>query len=76
MGFPWSRPTFRELPRQGTAGDRQCYPRRRGAWHDALFLEVHACPDKALCDGPNMVSLDDLPTLLKQAKEIDAIVKR
>ena len=43
---------------------------------DALFMEVHACPDKALCDGPNMVSLDELPGLLRQAQEIDRIVKR
>ncbi|MEK6743730.1 MAG: 3-deoxy-8-phosphooctulonate synthase [Nitrospirota bacterium] len=43
---------------------------------DALFMEVHACPDKALCDGPNMLSLDELPDLLRQAQEIDRIVKR
>lgn len=43
---------------------------------DALFMEVHACPDKALCDGPNMMSLDELPALLKQVQEIDGIVKR
>jgi len=33
---------------------------------DALFMEVHDDPDKALCDGPNMLSLDDLPEVLKQ----------
>lgn len=43
---------------------------------DALFMEVHACPDKALCDGPNMMSLDELPALLRQAQEIDRIVKQ
>jgi 2-dehydro-3-deoxyphosphooctonate aldolase (KDO 8-P synthase) len=43
---------------------------------DGLFMEVHACPDKALCDGPNMLSLDELPVLLKQVQEIDRIVKR
>ena len=42
---------------------------------DALFMEVHACPDQALCDGPNMMSLDELPALLRQAQEIDRIVK-
>ncbi|NUQ00885.1 MAG: 3-deoxy-8-phosphooctulonate synthase, partial [Armatimonadetes bacterium] len=31
---------------------------------DALFLEVHDNPDEALCDGPNMLPLDDLPALL------------
>ncbi len=66
----------------GTAssGDRQFVaPLTRAAVAagvDALFMEVHACPDKALCDGPNMVSLDELPGLLRQAQEIDRIVKR
>ncbi|MEK7698412.1 MAG: 3-deoxy-8-phosphooctulonate synthase, partial [Nitrospirota bacterium] len=27
---------------------------------NGLFLEVHQDPDKALCDGPNMLRLDDL----------------
>jgi 2-dehydro-3-deoxyphosphooctonate aldolase (KDO 8-P synthase) len=42
---------------------------------DALFMEVHACPAKALCDGPNMLSLDELPALLRQAQAIDRIAK-
>lgn len=43
---------------------------------DGLFLEVHAQPDKALCDGPNMISLKELETLLKQIKKIEAALKR
>lgn len=43
---------------------------------DAIFLEVHPEPDKALCDGPNSLYLDELPGLLRQLKEIDRIVKR
>ncbi len=42
---------------------------------DGIFMEVHEDPDKALCDGPNTVRLDDLPLLLKKLKAIDAIVK-
>lgn len=42
---------------------------------DGIFMEVHEDPDKALCDGPNSVKLDDLPLLLKKLKAIDAIVK-
>ncbi len=42
---------------------------------DGMFLEVHEDPDKALCDGPNSVRLDDLPGLMKKLKAIDAIVK-
>lgn len=42
---------------------------------DALFLEVHPRPEKALCDGPTMLRLSELPGLLEQVKKIDAIVK-
>ena len=42
---------------------------------DGVFMEVHADPDQALCDGPNSIRLDDLPGLLKKLKAIDAIVK-
>jgi 2-dehydro-3-deoxyphosphooctonate aldolase (KDO 8-P synthase) len=42
---------------------------------DGIFMEVHEDPEKALCDGPNSVKLDDLPPLLKKLKAIDAIVK-
>ncbi|MBI5145581.1 MAG: 3-deoxy-8-phosphooctulonate synthase [Candidatus Omnitrophica bacterium] len=37
---------------------------------DGLFLEVHPNPDKALCDGPNMIDLKELEKLLKQVKKI------
>jgi 2-dehydro-3-deoxyphosphooctonate aldolase (KDO 8-P synthase) len=39
---------------------------------DGLFLEVHPDPDKALCDGPNMISLKELEKLLRQVKKIEA----
>ena len=42
---------------------------------DGLFLEVHRNPDKAPCDGPNMITLDVLRKLLKDIKEINRIVK-
>lgn len=42
---------------------------------DALFLEVHECPEKALCDGPNMMRMKDLPNLLNDIKKIDKIVR-
>lgn len=37
---------------------------------DGVFLEVHEDPDKALCDGPNSLPLDQLPDLLAQLKAI------
>lgn len=42
---------------------------------DALFLEVHSQPDSALCDAPNMLSLESLPFLLKQVRSIDGMIK-
>ena len=33
---------------------------------DALFIEVHENPEIALSDGPNMVPLAQLESLLKQ----------
>lgn len=37
---------------------------------DGIFLEVHEDPDKALCDGPNSLHLDQLASLLVQLKAI------
>jgi 2-dehydro-3-deoxyphosphooctonate aldolase (KDO 8-P synthase) len=65
----------------GTAssGDRRYVPHLTRAavavGIDGLFMEVHACPDKALCDGPNMLGLDSLPDLLRQVQAIDRAVK-
>ncbi len=42
---------------------------------DGLFLEVHDNPQKALCDGPNMVSLNELEDLLKTVMKIDFLVR-
>ena len=37
---------------------------------DGIFLEVHTNPDRALCDGPNSLKLDNLDVLLSQLKAI------
>ena len=47
-----------------------------GAGVDGLFMEVHDNPEEALCDGPNMVYLDKLEALLKDALAINEIVKK
>ncbi len=72
-----------QLPGAGgiaSSGDRRFVPHLARAAAavgiDALFMEVHACPDKALCDGPNMLAIEDLPALLKQVREIDGVVKK
>ena len=33
---------------------------------DGFFFEVHPDPDNALCDGPNMIQLDNFEEILKQ----------
>lgn len=43
---------------------------------DALFLEVHDNPAEALCDGPNMVYLDQLEDLLADVQAIDHIARK
>lgn len=40
---------------------------------DGLFMEVHPEPEKALCDGPNMIKLDDVEGLLAKLKAINAV---
>lgn len=43
---------------------------------DGLFLEVHPEPEKALCDGPNMMRLDNLEAMLWTVKEIRKALDR
>jgi 2-dehydro-3-deoxyphosphooctonate aldolase (KDO 8-P synthase) len=40
-----------------------------------VFLETHPDPDKAPCDGPNMVPFSNLSGLLNQLQQIYAIVR-
>lgn len=42
---------------------------------DGLFMEVHDNPAEALSDGPNMVYLDKLESMLEDLVAIDKIVK-
>ena len=41
----------------------------------AVFIETHDDPDNAPSDGPNMVPLNEIKSLLKKLTEIDKIVK-
>ncbi len=41
---------------------------------DGIFLEVHPEPDKALCDGPNSLKVEDLHELFSQLKAIKQIL--
>jgi 2-dehydro-3-deoxyphosphooctonate aldolase (KDO 8-P synthase) len=68
-----------QLPSGGgtsSGGDRQFVPplvrAAAAVGIDGLFLETHECPDKALCDGPNSLAIDDLPGLLGDVERISA----
>jgi len=41
----------------------------------AVFIETHPDPDNAPSDGPNMIPLSNLSSLLKQLIQIDKLVK-
>jgi 2-dehydro-3-deoxyphosphooctonate aldolase (KDO 8-P synthase) len=42
---------------------------------DGIFMEVHPDPDRALCDGPNMIPLDKVRALLKAVAAIHQCTK-
>lgn len=42
---------------------------------NALFFEVHPYPDKALCDGANMIALKDAETVFRKCKEIFELIR-
>ncbi len=41
----------------------------------AIFIETHEDPDNAPSDGPNMIPLKELKSLLKKLREIDDLIK-
>ncbi len=63
-----------------SGGDRRFVPylakAAMAAGADALFFEVHPEPDKALCDGPNMIALDNAEKLFKTCKDIFELIRR
>lgn len=58
-----------------SGGERQfIFPLARAAVAvgvDAIFMEVHEDPDRALCDGPNSLPLQGLADILKTLKRIE-----
>ncbi len=84
FGYPVVYDATHSLQLPGASGDRSGGQRElvpqlaRAATAtgiDALFMEVHEDPNRALCDAENNVSLDVIGVLLTQVKEIDRIVK-
>lgn len=66
---------------QGTCsgGDRRFVPvlakAAMAVGANVLFFEIHPDPDKALCDGPNMVPLDEAEDLFKKCRDIFELVR-
>lgn len=62
-----------------SGGDRRFVPvlakSAVAAGANGLFFEVHPEPDKALCDGPNMIALKDAEKLFKACKDIFEIAR-
>ena len=63
-----------------SGGDRQFVPYLARAavavGVDALFMEVHPNPDKALCDGPNSLPLAAVPALWQELLELHSLCNR
>ena len=79
-GAPLIFDATHSVQRPGGAGDRSggdrslvpCLARAAVACGvDGLFLETHEDPDRAPSDGPNMVPLADLESLLAMVRRID-----
>jgi 2-dehydro-3-deoxyphosphooctonate aldolase (KDO 8-P synthase) len=62
-----------------SGGDRAMVPTLAraavAAGADAVFLEVHEDPDRALSDGATSMRLDDLPALLRQLALVARVVR-
>jgi 2-dehydro-3-deoxyphosphooctonate aldolase (KDO 8-P synthase) len=61
-----------------TGGQREMIPvlarAAVAAGCDAVFMETHPNPDRALSDGPNMIPLAELPKLIEQLKRLRSLV--
>lgn len=42
---------------------------------DGVFMETHADPEQALCDGPNMIPMDQVSALMQRLQAIHRIVR-
>ena len=43
---------------------------------DAVFMEVHDCPERALSDGPNALPLARLAGLLETLRDLHELARR
>jgi len=81
LGFPVIFDATHSVQLPGGAGDRSSGQREFApilarcaiaAGADGVFIETHPMPDRALSDGPNMISLAEMPRLLTTLLKIRA----
>jgi 2-dehydro-3-deoxyphosphooctonate aldolase (KDO 8-P synthase) len=83
FGFPVVFDATHSVQLPGGAGTRSAGQREfvghlsraaMAAGANGLFIEVHPHPDKALCDGPNSLPLEQVRPLLSLLKKIHSLV--
>jgi 3-deoxy-D-manno-octulosonic acid (KDO) 8-phosphate synthase len=42
---------------------------------DAVFMEIHENPDKAPCDGPNMLNMEEFRIMAERLKELSKLIQ-
>jgi 2-dehydro-3-deoxyphosphooctonate aldolase (KDO 8-P synthase) len=84
FGFPVIFDATHSVQLPGGGGDKSSGQREfapvlarcaLAAGASGIFLETHPDPDHALSDGPNMIPLADMPSLLKSLLKIRAASK-
>ncbi len=79
MGYPVVFDATHSVQLPGGGGDKSAGERRfvaplaraaAAVGIDGIFMEVHPCPDEALCDGPNMVDIAGMASLMKIVQAI------
>jgi 2-dehydro-3-deoxyphosphooctonate aldolase (KDO 8-P synthase) len=84
FGFPVIFDATHSVQMPGGSGDKSSGQRQfapvlaraaLAAGADGIFLETHPQPDRALSDGPNMIPLDEIPSLLSSLLKIYSAVR-
>jgi 2-dehydro-3-deoxyphosphooctonate aldolase (KDO 8-P synthase) len=79
LGYPVIFDATHSVQQPGGGGDRTTGQREfaptlaaaaLAAGADGLFIETHPDPDRAMSDGPNMIPLAEMPTVLKRLVKI------
>ena len=84
FGFPVIFDATHSVQLPGGGGDKSSGQRQfapvlaraaLAAGADGIFLETHPQPDRALSDGPNMIPLDEIPSLLASLLKVYSTVR-